>query len=321
MIDRRALLAAGLSVPLATTANAAQARQPEPPTDFVELWPQGVPDTNPRQLAELIADDSRGTGNPNRAISGISKPRMAVFRARLPSGAAILIMPGGGYGRVMMDHEGYDLARWLAGRGVTAFVLFYRLPAEGWASGPDSPLADAQRAMRLIRHRAHHYRIDPTRVAAIGYSAGGHLCASLTVHSERPIYTGVDDVDFLPARPDLTGLIYPVISLIAPLAHIGSRERLIGSQPLPDLERAYSPHLHLTENAPACFLLHAEDDALVSPENTLLMRAALLARNVAVETHLLAKGGHGFGLRKVDGHIVGNWPELFWSFAKAQRVI
>src|SRR3712207_4243676 len=158
------------------------------------------------------------------------------------------------------------MARWLNARGVTAFVLFYRLPHQGWADRPNTPLQDAQRAMRLIRHRAAAYRVDPRRVCAMGFSAGGHLCADLLPRFARPVYAPVDAADRLSARPDLAAPIYPVVSMTLPTAHAGSRKNLIGEHAAPALERAHSPHLNITAQAPPTFLCHAEDDATVPVE-------------------------------------------------------
>jgi acetyl esterase/lipase len=245
---------------------------------------------------------------------------MAVFRSARPNGAAVLITPGGGYSWVVVDKEGYEMARWLAARGVTAFVLFYRLPHEGWASGPDTPLADAQRAMRLIRRRAAAYRIDPSRVCAMGFSAGGHVCADLLARFAAPVYSHVDSADRLSARPDAAAPIYPVVSMSAPTAHAGSRRNLIGEAVSPELERAHSPHLNVSADAPPCFLLHAEDDASVPVENSLLLRAALRAKGVRTETHLFPDGGHGFGLRLARGKSVEGWQFLFWDWGRKQEL-
>jgi acetyl esterase/lipase len=207
------------------------------------------------------------------------------------------------------------MARWLADRGTTAFVLFYRLPQEGWASGPDTPLADAQRAIRLIRHRAARYGVDPKRVCAMGFSAGGHVCADLMTRFDAKIHAATDGADRLSARPDLAAPIYPVVSMALPTAHAGSRKNLIGEKASPERERAHSPHLNVPADAPPAFLLHAEDDSSVPVENTLLLRAALLASKVPVETHLFADGGHGFGLRLARGKSVEGWQELFFAWA------
>ena len=138
--------------------------------------------------------------------------------------------------RVVIDKEGYEMGHWLAERGFTVFVLFYRLPGEGWAAGPNVALSDAQRAMRLIRSRSGDYGVDPERVAAMGFSAGGHLCADLATRFAAHTYDPVDSADTLSARPLLAAPIYPVISMTAPIAHDMSRELLIGKDAGPELE-------------------------------------------------------------------------------------
>ena len=242
---------------------------------------------------------------------------MAVFRPSTPNGGAVLIFPGGGYRWVVIDKEGYEMARWLAARGITAFVLFYRLPAE---SGPDAPLADAQRALRIIRHRAASYGVDPRRVCATGFSAGGHVCASLFTCFATAVYSPVDGADRLSARPDGVAPIYPVISMSAPTAHVGSRAELIGEHASKALERKYNPSLHVQSDAPPTFLLHAEDDASVPVANTLMLREALIAARVPVETHLYPEGGHGFGLRLSKDHSVEGWQEVLWDWGVKRRL-
>lgn len=318
-VDRRTLITAALAANLATKARAARgiSLPPRMPDQSIDLWPHGVPDSNPRPPAEIIEDDAHGVGPLNRAIKGITRPRIDVFQAKRPNGNAMLITPGGGYERVMIDHEGYDLARWLSARGVTAFVLFYRLPAEGWLSGPNAPLADAQRALRIIRHRADNFGIDAARVGAAGFSAGGHVCATLATGYDQSAYSSALIEDGLSARPDFTALLYPVISMLKADAHSGSRSRLIGENATVELERAYSPHLNVTKATPRCFLLHAEDDILVPSEHSLLYRAALRAKGIEAETHLFSKGAHGFGLRGIDDLPIEIWPDLLLNFIKS----
>jgi acetyl esterase/lipase len=241
---------------------------------------------------------------------------MAVFRPDRPNGAAVLLTPGGGYRWVVVDKEGYEMARWLAARGFTAFVLFYRLPGEGWAAGPDVALADAQRSVRLIRQRARDFALDPERVAAMGFSAGGHVCADLGARFAAKTYTPVDAADRLSARPFCAAPIYPVVSMDPRVAHPGSRSLLLGANPTPALEAAHSPDRNVPADAPPHFLLHAEDDDVVPVENTLLLRAALKARKILVETHLFQNGGHGFGLRKAVGKPLEAWPELWRAWAQ-----
>ena len=296
-IDRRTAL-------LAPFALALAAQAPPPPRADAELalWPDGAPGIPAASPAEEIRERSTDPAYNDRILLHVRSPRLAVFRPARPSGAAVLIMPGGGYSWVVIDKEGFEMARLLAVRGITAFVLFYRLPDDGWAAGPDVPLADARQAMRLVRRQAG---VDPRRVCALGFSAGGHVCASLL--------TRFGDAA---ARPDAAALLYPVVSMRAPDAHAGSRRNLLGGSPTPLLERAYSPHLHVPTDAPPTFLLHAEDDASVPIANSLLMRDALRARGVATEAHFFPDGGHGFGLRLARGKSVEHWPDLFFAWGR-----
>ena len=286
------------------------------PTETIDLWPGGAPGAPANPPIETVVERSTDLQLTDRAVHGTSRPRMVVFRPVRSNGAAVLIMPGGGYRWVVIDKEGYELGRWLAARGYTAFVLFYRLPAEGWAAGPDVALSDAQRAIRLIRHRAGHFGIDPERVAAIGFSAGGHLCADLLTRFPVRTYAPVDAADAMSARPLVAAPIYPVISMSAPDAHSGSRTKLVGDGANSALEQAHSPHRNALGISPPTFLAHAEDDDVVPVENTLLMRAALREKGVPVETHLFTHGGHGFGLRKAIGKPAEVWPDLFLTWAR-----
>ncbi|HQS68315.1 MAG: alpha/beta hydrolase [Novosphingobium sp. 17-62-8] len=326
-IDRRCFMAASLvsaglaARAVAQTAVPAVPNGPLPPglpqpTETIDLWPNGAPGKPAKALAETVQERSTDRLVTDRAVFGITAPRMAVFRPDRPNGAAVLITPGGGYRWVVVDKEGYEMARWLAARGFTAFVLFYRLPGEGWAAGPDVALSDAQRAMRLIRHRARDFAVDPERVSAMGFSAGGHLCADLATRFATKTYTPVDAADALSAKPHSAAPIYPVVSMSAPDAHAGSRELLVGKTAPPTLEAAHSPHRNVPKDAPPFFLLHAEDDDAVPVDNTLLLRAALKEKAIRTETHLFEYGGHGFGLRKAIGKPVEAWPELWRAWAR-----
>ena len=326
-IDRRSFMAASTIAALTSAKATAQTLPPHlvgnplppglpQPAEAIDLWPNGAPGMPAKALTETVLERSTDRLVTDRAVFGITAPRMAVFRPDRPNGAAVLITPGGGYRWVVVDKEGYEMGRWLAARGFTAFVLFYRLPGEGWAAGPDVALSDAQRAIRLIRHRARDYAIDPERVAAMGFSAGGHLCADLATRFDATTYAPVDAADALSAKPHSAAPIYPVISMSAPDAHAGSRALLVGKAASPALEAAHSPHVQVPANAPPFFLVHAEDDDAVPVNNTLLLRAALKAKNVRAETHLFEFGGHGFGLRKAIGKPVEVWPELWRAWAR-----
>ncbi len=311
-LSRREWLTAVAALGVARQA-AAQSRLPDP-TETIDLWPT-PPARTGAPLVETINERSTSQTYSDRAILGITRPRMVVFRPERPNGCAVLITPGGAYRWVVVDKEGYEFARWLSARGVTAFVLFYRLPGEGWTRRADVALADAQRAVRLIRSRATQLAIDPERVVTVGFSAGGHVCADLSARFGASVYEPVDAADRLSARPSAAAPIYPVISMSAPLAHAVSRTQLLGEAPSAADETAHSPHLHIGADAPPHFLVHAEDDVSVPVGNTLLLRQALLDKRVPCETHLYPDGGHGFGLRLAAGKSVARWPELWMAWA------
>lgn len=288
------------------------------PVATIDLWPGVAPGLLNPDLKEVVTETSTDPQIHVRHVNGISRPRLSVFPAANPNGAAMIVIPGGGYVDNWFDHEGYEIASFLNAQGISAFVLFYRLPKEGWAKAADAPVSDAQRAMRLVRSQAAKYGIDPARVGVLGFSAGGHLTASIATRYDAKVYDAVDDADSLSARPYLAAPIYPVISMDPAIAHMGSREALLGLAPTAEQLVTYSPDKMVTKDTPPCFLTHAEDDATVPVENTILFRAALKAAGVTVETHLFPEGGHGFGLRHVVGMPAHAWGDLFLAFAKAR---
>ena len=278
------------------------------------LWPSRPPNAPPQLPQVKLTDRTAASGFQDRIVTDIGEPLMTVFRPKTPNGAAALLIPGGGYIRVVIDKEGFEVARRLAEAGVTCFVLRYRLPREGWTSR-DVAHQDAQRAMRLIRSRAAEYGVDPGRVVAMGFSAGGHVAASLATASDRGVYAPVDVTDRLSPRPDLSALIYPVIEMSRPFAHTGSREALLGRDPAPELEAAYTPHRHVTRATPPTFLVHAADDESVPLDNSLAYLAALRAAKVPAEIHVFEEGGHGFGIFLARGKPAAAWPDLFLAWA------
>ncbi|WP_010544234.1 alpha/beta hydrolase [Sphingomonas elodea] len=285
------------------------------PTGSIQLWPGDPPGLRDVALTDHSIDRTVPGGPRDRAYDRVRMPRLDLFPATNPNGAAVLITPGGGYARVVIDKEGYELAAWLQARGVSAFVLFYRLPAQGWADPANTPLADAQRAIRLIRARAEAWRIDPARIATIGFSAGGHLCADGCTRFDTRTYAPVDAADAHSARPMLAAPIYPVVSMDPAIAHAGSRTNLLGPAPDAAAMAEHSPDRQVRADTPPCFLVHAEDDATVPVENSLRFRAALKAAGVPVETHLFERGGHGFGLRGAARLPAAAWPELWHRWA------
>uniref|UniRef100_B0T741 BD-FAE-like domain-containing protein n=1 Tax=Caulobacter sp. (strain K31) TaxID=366602 RepID=B0T741_CAUSK len=326
MLNRRGTLATFIASLLAVAGAASAKARAQPvetpmdPTEVLPLWPGDPPGSAGVTAVETVVDRTVAGGLRDRAVTHTRKPTLTVFRPARPNGAAVVLAPGGGYERVVTDKEGFETARWLADRGYTCFVLLYRLPGDHWGAGPDAPLQDAQRALRLVRSKAAAMKFDPARIALMGFSAGGHVAGSLTTRFDAKVYERIDAADDLSARPDLSALIYPVVSMAEGPAHAGSRKQLLGQAPTPEQVALYSPDQNVTDRAPPVFLLHAADDKTVPVTNTLMMFTALKAKAVPAEMHVFEEGDHGFGLRGVAGKPVAAWPGLFETFAKRHGV-
>jgi acetyl esterase/lipase len=312
-------MGAGLSLLAAAPAAHAAGRLPTG-VDLIPLWPGKAPGAPARLPSLAIEQRSKDPAFNDRWITGIGQPGLVVRRPARPNGAAVLLMPGGGYGFLSFDNEGEEQARWLNALGVTAFILLYRLPGEGWANRALVPLADAQRAMRVIRSRAGEYGVDPKRVATIGFSAGGHLAGSLATRHGELTYKPVDAADALSARPDLAGLIYPVVSMSAAFTHEGSRDKLLGTPSDDIARRAASVELHVAADTPPVFIAHSSDDGLVPIANSLSLYQAMLAAQRPAELHAFDEGGHGFGVRLEKAKPASAWPMLFAAYAARRGV-
>nr|WP_240320937.1 alpha/beta hydrolase [Sphingomonas crusticola] len=286
----------------------------------IALWPGKPPGDIGTAITRRIEDQSHDPAHPDRWIYGISRPELAVYRPAQPNGSAALVIPGGSYQFLAYDNEGTAQARWLNALGVTAFILSYRLPAEGWAGRADVPLQDAQRAMRVIRRDAARFAIDPARVAVLGFSAGGHLAGSLATRHTEQVYSAVDDADHLPARPDVAGLIYPVVSLSAPFTHGGSRDNLLGANAAEQARLHRSVERRVDATTPPVFLVHASDDGLVPVANSIALYQALLEQHRSAEMHLFDEAGHGFGAHLPAAATPAIWPQLFTRFAARKKV-
>ena len=277
---------------------------PRAPAETIQLWPRQPPGGVGPSSAELI--------EPNGAISNISVPRMIMRRPKKPNGAAVLILGGGGYRRIGIAKESDPTADWLLDYGVTPFVLYYRLPNQGWPA--TAPFQDAQRAMRLIRTRADSWGLDESQIGIIGYSAGGHCAGITATRPEAKLYDAVDEADERSARPDFAGLIYPVLTMMPPNRTRLSTLTLLGPEPSLTLSADMSVDQQVTDDTPSTFLAHATDDPIAPVENSLLMFAALRKAHVPVEMHIFRSGGHGFNLGKpgTEDHA---WPRLFATWA------
>jgi len=242
-----------------------------------------------------------------------------VFRAPRPDGSALLVIPGGSYSFVSVQNEGIDIARRYTPFGTNVFVLTYRLPGEGWKNRSRAPLADAQRAMRLLRARAAALHIDAQRIGVLGFSAGGHLAADLATAFDEACYAPIDATDKLSARPHFVGLAYPVASLMPNVVHTGSRDNLLGIDANAAEVAKHSPAEHVRADAPPAFVFHAMDDDAVPVGASLDWIAACRRARVPVEAHLFEKGGHGFGLHAPIDSPTAHWPELFAAWMRQRQ--
>ena len=291
---------------LAFSAQTAFAALP-----VLSVWPNGeAPGAKNSPVRYALVERSKDPNLPDRAVTGIRAPEMTVYAPEHPNGVALLVTPGGSYQRVVLDKEGSDLAAPFNAKGYTLFVMTYRMPADGHAEGANAPLADAQRALRTLRANAATWHINPQKIGVMGFSAGGHVAASLETRYDEAVYSPLDDVDKQSARPDFVVLGYPVISMDKAIAHPGSRSALIGDAPSAEQIKHYSPELNVTAQTPPTFLMHAVDDPSVPVDNSLVMFNALRAHNVPTELHLFAEGKHGFGIRGTKGLPAAAWPEL-----------
>jgi acetyl esterase/lipase len=234
--------------------------------------------------------------NVKGSLSKASEPTLTVYlpAKEKANGTALIVCPGGGYSSVVMKKEGDDIAKFFTEWGITAFVLKYRLPNDSTMLQKEiGPLQDAQRAIQLVRLQAKEYNINPNKVGIIGFSAGGHLAATLGTHFKKALIPNTEHVNL---RPDFMILAYPVISFNDSLAHGGSKTHLLGDHPSKQLIEEYSNELHVTKETPPAFLVHAKDDNKVPVENSIVFYDALVKNHVPAEIYLYEKGSHGFAL-------------------------
>jgi acetyl esterase/lipase len=308
LIRRRGVLLGGASL-LAACATGPGAAPQKVSVETFNVWPGTPPGGEGVNPKEEIIERSKDPAKPDRAVIHVRTPTLKVFRPERPDGSAVLVCPGGAYQRVVLDKEGDETAMRLAGSGVTAAVLVYRMPEDGWTAGWQAPLQDAQRAMRLIRS-GRAGKIDPKRVGVLGFSAGGHLAAALTLLGARQAYAAIDAADSAGAEPDFAALMYA-----AYLNGSGSAAVLKS----PD---GAAPDLVTRVNArtPPVFLVHAADDPSVPVEGSRRMYAALQAKGIPSELHVFPSGGHGFGIAKAQGLEAEKWPDLFLAWGRARGV-
>ena len=261
--------------------------------------------------------------------SDTDKPSLTIYRApdNKANGTAVVVCPGGGYGGLANDHEGKQIAEFLNGLGVSAFVLKYRT-ANKERPGPlhPAPLTDAQRAIRLVRAKAKEFGVDPTRIGIWGFSAGGHLASSAGTHFDDGDKDAMDPIDRQSCRPDFLILSYPVITMENGVTHNGSRNNLLGSKPDEKLIENLSNEKQVTKKTPPTFIFHTSADTVVHPENAVRFYLACKKEGVPVEMHIYEKGRHGVGLggdpRWTGGEkSVENWPDRLTDWMKTRGLL
>jgi acetyl esterase/lipase len=272
----------------------------------LNVWPDGVPGS---MRCETYFEGSTITGDHVSHYEKVTIPTLTVFLppADKANGTAVLICPGGGYGGLAFDHEGFAIAHWLNDNGIAGIILKYRLPSDLIMKDKSiGPLQDAQEGIRIIRRNAGQWNINPGRIGVIGFSAGGHLASTLSTHFAEKIYELTDTTS---ARPDFSLLIYPVISFDASFTHAGSRKNLIGDTPSEEMIRHFSNELMINGKTPPAFLVHSSDDKVVPVKNSLVYYEGLVKDNIPAEMHIFQAGGHGFGL-SVNRGTQSAWPDL-----------
>lgn len=276
----------------------------------LKVWPDGAPNDNGMKEPEEKYDGVR--------VRNVSEAEMYIYfpEKENNTGAAVVICPGGGYWIEAMDHEGYDIAKWLKSKGIAGIVLKYRLPY----GNNEVPSSDARQALRIIRKHAQDWGINPDKIGIAGSSAGGHLASTVGTRFDYGNKESSIPVEQMSCRPDFMLLLYPVISFKEDIGHMGSRKNLIGEGNDWNLAKQYSNELNVTAETPPTFLILADDDTSVVPQNSVEFYLALKKNKVPAEMHIFQKGGHGFGITKKNLP-ADIWPDLFYNWLKAIDVV
>ncbi len=263
----------------------------------IPLWPDGAPN------AQGTAPEDIPTITPYTVSGKDVAP------------TAVIVCPGGGYFRLAMTYEGYDVADWLNKHGISAFVLKYRL---GPKYHHPNELLDAQRAIRWVRYHSKDYGYKEDQIGIWGFSAGGHLAATAGTHFDYGMKEPHDDIDKESSRPDFLILAYPVITLKSQTTHQGSLKNLLGDHPDPALVTLLSNELQVTAKTPPTFLFHTTEDPVVPVENSISFYLALRKAGVPAEMHIYLKGHHGVGLASKDP-ILHTWTDHLLDWLKVNN--
>ena len=263
----------------------------------IALWDEKIPG---EILSVSYEEKEIYSENELQSTSKVKIPTLTIYSPNEISanGTSVLLFPGGGYSHLSMNKEGKKIAKWLNSLGITAFVLKYRMPSDEIMKDKSiGPLQDAQEAVRMVRRNAKKWNLDTTKIGVIGFSAGGHLAATLSTRYEEKTYESTDNTS---SKPNFALLVYPVISMNTAITNKGSKEKLLGLNPSQELTDKFSSELHVNSTTPPTFIVHASDDKSVPVENSINYYLALKNMKIQAEMHIYEKGGHGFGLGIID---------------------
>lgn len=278
----------------------------QPPAGLkqIPIWPKDAPDMDgvsraPERI-EIAQTPDALEGRTSEAAWDVTSPTMTVYPPKgKNTGVAIVVFPGGGFKAVVVTKQGTEICRWITSKGITCILSKYRVPKSNhhWDSDckcavtPKVPraLQDAQRTIRLVRARAKELHVDPRKIGAMGFSAGGYLVAQ-TSNIFEPAYKPIDAADKISSRPDFAIALYP-----GHLCRPGAK---------------LDPGIRVTKRTPPTFLAQAWDDSVDEICNSTVYARALDDAGVPAEVHLFAKGGHAFALRRTEHPAVAMWPSL-----------
>lgn len=260
----------------------------------VPLWPDGAPESVQFDQAEYdktTPDDNRVDGRYVTRLANVVEPTLTFYPAPAAgnTGTTVLVCPGGGYWILAYDLEGSEICEWLNSIGVNAALLKYRVPRREGRVAHEAPLEDAARAMQLIRRNAIEWNLDPGKVGVLGFSAGGHLAATLSNTDAFPNIAAVQPIEGIAVRPDFAVLIYP--------AYLVDKEN----------GDAIQPEVAPTSQTPPTFISISMDDP-VRVEGAMAYAMALKAAGVSAELHVYPEGGHGYGMRRTTNPVT-TWPD------------
>ena len=308
---RRLLKQLGIVSGLLAISASGQAKpmiwQPSEGVTQIALWPGAVPDAQPVPGPEDVSITAAGVaGKPNTNVTNVTNPTITIYPPKGKStGAAVVVIPGGGFQVLAIDLEGTEACDWATSIGMTCVLLKYRVPSAPYVwqcdCRPDNQsisepsLLDLQRTMRMVRLHAEQWHINPHKVGVMGFSAGGYLVAEISTLFDSPLYSKVDNADDESARPDFAMPIYP--------GHLAKYP----GHPAKGDDMKLNPNIPVSSQTPPTFLVQAEDDDEDGVNQSLVYYAALWKAHVPAEMHLYANGGHAFGFRRTKDPITG-WP-------------